>query len=237
MATPPTSTPCRRRRTLRRPRHDRRNRRVLRRRLHRGADRAARGLVPTVGCRPRDGRRRLPRHRLAVAGSTDAGRTGSPSKNGARIEKAARDDAGRQPPAVAHPVAWIGVARDAGALAAAVANPISSAPSPGCRRQAGRSRRIMLGAVAYAFPARGDVVDRRLRLRRDDPGHLELPLLRFEGCARHDSNVRPLPPQGTPPTTPDDARTRQATPLHGIRAVRQRIAATLREADFRRLGH
>ena len=73
---------------------------------------------------------------------------------------------------MAHPVAWIQRGSDRWyALAAAVANPIliaTLARFVGGERVG--KRRIVLGAVAYALPY--VVVDRRLRLRRDDPGYL-----------------------------------------------------------------
>ena len=137
-------------------------------------------------------------------------------KNGARIEKRLETMRASRP--MAHPVAWIQRGSDRWyALAAAVANPILVGTL--ARFVGGKpigKRRIVLEAVAYAFPyvamwsIVGFVFGETIRTPRAAGTE-------FEGCARHDSNVRPLPPQGTPPeTAPDDARPARPLPSTGF---------------------
>ena len=117
------------------------------------------------------------------------------SGNGTRIEH--RLESMRASRLLAHPVAWLQRGSDRSyAFAAAVANPILVAA---LARVIGGTpvgeRRVVLGAVAYAIPYVAMWAIVGLSTRR----HLRRLALRHgqRRCARHDSNVRPLPPQGS----------------------------------------
>ena len=57
-------------------------------------------------------------------------------------------------------------------------------------------------------------------------------------CARHDSNVRPLPPQGTPTQTRGRRRAAlNPACVHALTAIERADSRTLRATDSGRLGH
>ena len=96
------------------------------------------------------------------------------SGNGTRIEK--RLEKMRESRLMAHPVAWIQRGSDRWyALAAAVANPILVATFARFvgGEPVGRAPHLPRGGRVCP-PVRGDVVDRRSRIRRDDRSHLAL---------------------------------------------------------------
>ena len=179
--------PCCRRRTFRRRRHDRRGRHVLRRRSSSRRRSRCSQAIPTVACLCAcDGGGRLPRHRLLSLGRpTTLGRLVLGEKRHTDRKTAPRQ-CGRAA-LIAHPGGMSALARTAGTPSPPRwPTRFSSPPSPVRRRRAGREAPHRAQGGCVRPPVRGDVVDRRLRLRRDDPGYLVI------GSAwRRSSEVRP----------------------------------------------
>jgi hypothetical protein len=96
----------------------------------------------------------------------------------------------------------------------------SSPPSPGRRRQADREAPHLARGGRVRRPVRGDVVDRRLRIRRDDPGP-----------PRRERRMRRLePPRGSQRVADGPARWREVA--HSTVSRLSQVSAPLLQAWF-----